>query len=105
MPIFETATTGLILWAILGYVLGSIPFGLVLSRMMNLGNLREIGSGSIGATNVLRTGSKAAAALTLVLDAAKGAVVVLLARSLAAEDAKYWIDAAKKSARSAPRSE
>ena len=87
MPIFETATTGLILWAILGYVLGSIPFGLVLSRMMNLGNLREIGSGSIGATNVLRTGSKAAAALTLVLDAAKGAVVVLLARSLAAEDA------------------
>jgi glycerol-3-phosphate acyltransferase PlsY len=55
--------------------------------MMNLGNLREIGSGNIGATNVLRTGNKKAAALTLIFDAAKGAIVLLLARNFAGEDA------------------
>ncbi len=87
MPILETATTILILWAVIGYVLGSIPFGMVLARVMNLGNLREIGSGNIGATNVLRTGNKKAAALTLLFDAGKGAVAVLLARFFAAEDA------------------
>jgi glycerol-3-phosphate acyltransferase PlsY len=75
------------LWAVIGYLLGSIPFGMVLARLMGLGNLREIGSGNIGATNVLRTGNKAAAALTLLLDGGKGAVAVLLARALAGEDA------------------
>ena len=67
-----------LLAAILGYALGSIPFGLVLSRMAGLGDIRAIGSGNIGATNVLRTGRKDLAAATLLLDAAKGAVAVLL---------------------------
>ena len=71
----------------IGYLIGSIPFGVVIARMMGLGNLRDIGSGNIGATNVLRTGSKPAAAATLVLDAAKGAVALLLARALTGEDA------------------
>jgi glycerol-3-phosphate acyltransferase PlsY len=62
-----------------GYLLGSIPFGLVLARLAGLGDLRQIGSGNIGATNVLRAGSKGVAALTLILDAAKGTVAVLLA--------------------------
>lgn len=87
MPLIENSALVLALWAALGYLLGSIPFGLVLSRLMGLGNLRDIGSGNIGATNVLRTGNKPAAALTLLLDAAKGAVAVLLARWLAGEDA------------------
>lgn len=87
MPLIENSELVLALWAALGYLLGSIPFGLVLSRLMGLGNLRDIGSGNIGATNVLRTGNKPAAALTLLLDAAKGAVAVLLARWLAGEDA------------------
>tara|TARA_R110002094_G_scaffold30508_3_gene42981 strand:+ start:384 stop:989 length:606 start_codon:yes stop_codon:yes gene_type:complete len=87
MPPIDSATHILILWGVLGYLLGSIPFGLILARVMDLGNLREIGSGNIGATNVLRTGNKTAAALTLVLDAAKGAVAVLLARFFAGEDA------------------
>ncbi len=87
MPLIETSATLLIVWAVLGYLLGSIPFGLVLTRAMNLGNLREIGSGNIGATNVLRTGSKGAAAATLLLDGAKGAIAALLARHLTGEDA------------------
>lgn len=87
MPLFESSQTVLILWAVLGYLLGSIPFGMVLAKVMGLGNLREIGSGNIGATNVLRTGNKAAAALTLLLDGAKGAVAVLLARQFAGEGA------------------
>jgi glycerol-3-phosphate acyltransferase PlsY len=87
MPLIETSTTLLILWAVIGYLLGSIPFGMVLTKFMGLGNLREIGSGNIGATNVLRTGSKTAAALTLLLDGGKGAVAVLLARAMAGEDA------------------
>jgi acyl phosphate:glycerol-3-phosphate acyltransferase len=62
-----------------GYLLGSIPFGLVLARLAGLGDLRQIGSGNIGATNVLRAGSKGVAALTLILDAAKGTAAVLLA--------------------------
>jgi glycerol-3-phosphate acyltransferase PlsY len=62
-----------------GYLLGSIPFGLILTRLAGLGDLREIGSGNIGATNVLRTGNKPLAALTLLLDAAKGTAAVLLA--------------------------
>ncbi|WP_299418652.1 glycerol-3-phosphate 1-O-acyltransferase PlsY [uncultured Shimia sp.] len=87
MPVLETALPALLLWAVVGYVLGSIPFGMVLSKLMGLGNLREIGSGNIGATNVLRTGSKKAAALTLILDGGKGAVSVLIARAMASEDA------------------
>jgi glycerol-3-phosphate acyltransferase PlsY len=61
-----------------GYAIGSIPFGIVLARLFGLGDLRKVGSGNIGATNVLRTGNKAAAALTLLLDFAKGLVAVLL---------------------------
>ncbi len=87
MPLIDSTTTQLILWAVLGYLMGSIPFGMIIARVMGLGNLRKIGSGNIGATNVLRTGNKGAAALTLLLDAAKGAVAVLLARALAGEDA------------------
>lgn len=87
MPSIETASTLLILWAVVGYLLGSIPFGLLLTRAMNLGNLREIGSGNIGATNVLRTGSKGAAAATLLLDGGKGALAALLARYMTGEDA------------------
>ncbi len=68
-----------LLTAILSYVLGSIPFGLVLTRIAGLGDIREIGSGNVGATNVLRTGNKTLAALTLVLDAGKGAFAVLIA--------------------------
>jgi len=63
---------------LLGYLLGSIPFGLLLTRAAGLGDVRAIGSGNIGATNVLRTGNKKLAALTLVLDAAKGTVAVLI---------------------------
>ena len=76
-----------LLWAAIGYLLGSIPFGMILTRVMGLGDLRQIGSGNIGATNVLRTGSKKAAALTLLLDGAKGAAAVLLARWLGGETA------------------
>ena len=60
-----------------GYLIGSIPFGLLLTRMAGLGNIRRIGSGNIGATNVLRTGNKSLAAATLLLDVGKGALVVL----------------------------
>ncbi len=62
-----------------GYLLGSIPFGLILTRAAGLGDVRKIGSGNIGATNVLRTGNKKLAALTLALDALKGAAAVLIA--------------------------
>jgi glycerol-3-phosphate acyltransferase PlsY len=61
-----------------GYLLGSIPFGLILTRLAGHGDLRDIGSGNIGATNVLRTGNKALAALTLILDALKGTAAVLI---------------------------
>ena len=61
-----------------GYLLGSIPFGLIITRLTGLGDVRKIGSGSIGATNVLRTGNKWAAALTLLLDGGKGSAAVLI---------------------------
>jgi acyl phosphate:glycerol-3-phosphate acyltransferase len=64
----------------LGYLLGSIPFGLILTRLGGKGDVRKIGSGSIGATNVLRTGSKPLAALTVILDCLKGTAAVLLAQ-------------------------
>ena len=63
-----------------GYAIGSVPFGLLLTRMAGLGDIRSMGSGNIGATNVLRTGHKGIAAATLLLDGGKGAVAVLLAR-------------------------
>ena len=87
MPEIVTPAALLLVWAVVGYLLGSIPSGVLLARAMGLGNLREIGSGNIGATNVLRTGNKRAAALTLLFDGAKGAVAVLLARAFAGEDA------------------
>lgn len=68
---------------LLGYLLGSIPFGIVLTRAFGAGDLRQIGSGNIGATNVLRTGRKGLAAATLILDALKGAAAVLIAERIA----------------------
>jgi glycerol-3-phosphate acyltransferase PlsY len=65
---------------LIGYLLGSIPFGILLTRATGAGDLRAIGSGNIGATNVLRTGRKGLAALTLLLDAAKGAAAILVVR-------------------------
>jgi len=73
--------------AVAGYILGSIPFGLVMAKLFGLGDIRQIGSGNIGATNVLRTGNKLAAFLTLVLDAGKGAIAVVIARALFGEGA------------------
>jgi acyl phosphate:glycerol-3-phosphate acyltransferase len=67
---------------LLGYLLGSIPFGLLLTRAAGLGDIRKVGSGNIGATNVLRTGRKGLAAATLLLDALKGAIAVLIAAQL-----------------------
>ena len=73
-----------------GYLFGSIPFGLLLTRMAGLGDIRAIGSGNIGATNVLRTGNKGLAAATLLLDAGKGAFAVGLFRYLGPPDAAIW---------------
>jgi len=68
---------------LMGYVLGSIPFGIILTRLTGAGDLRQIGSGSIGATNVLRTGRKDLAALTLLFDLGKGVVAILIAERIA----------------------
>ena len=87
MPPFETPLILLILTALLGYGLGSVPFGLVITRATGLGDLRKIGSGNIGATNVLRTGSKPAALATLLLDAGKAGIAVLIARLALGQDA------------------
>ncbi|MEO0487067.1 MAG: glycerol-3-phosphate 1-O-acyltransferase PlsY [Pseudomonadota bacterium] len=87
MPPFDTALPLLALATAFGYLFGSIPFGIVFARLFGLGDLRAIGSGNIGATNVLRTGSKPAAALTLLFDAGKAGMAVLAARLLAGEDA------------------
>ncbi|MEO0828989.1 MAG: glycerol-3-phosphate 1-O-acyltransferase PlsY [Pseudomonadota bacterium] len=87
MPELTSDLTVLASTAVLAYLLGSIPFGIVMTRLFGLGDLRSIGSGNIGATNVLRTGNKLAAALTVILDGAKGGIAVLIARWLVAEDA------------------
>ena len=80
---------GYVLAAIVGYMLGSIPFGLLITRAAGLGDVRKIGSGNIGATNVLRTGRRELAAATLILDALKGAIAVIVARYFWPGDAIY----------------
>jgi len=87
VPEIITAPHLLAFVAVASYLLGSIPFGMVIAKAMGLGNLRDIGSGNIGATNVLRTGSKTAALATLLLDAGKGGIAVLMARFFVGEDA------------------
>lgn len=77
-------------WIVLGYLLGSIPSGLLLTRAAGLGDIRQIGSGNIGATNVLRTGNKTLAAATLLFDLLKGALPVLIAGHLAGREAGLW---------------
>lgn len=81
------ALTTLGVLAVGGYLLGSIPFGVLLTRAAGAGDVRKIGSGNIGATNVLRTGRKDLAFATLILDAGKGAVALLVARALISGDA------------------
>jgi len=87
MPEIVASLPVLTLVAVLAYALGSVPFGVVITRALGLGDLRSIGSGNIGATNVLRTGNKAAALATLLLDAAKGGMAVVIARYAVGEDA------------------
>ncbi|PBB24123.1 glycerol-3-phosphate acyltransferase [Mesorhizobium sp. WSM4312] len=82
-------TYGLILALVFGYLLGSIPFGLLLTRAAGLGDVRKIGSGNIGATNVLRTGNKGLAAATLLLDALKGTAAVVISGHFAPETAVW----------------
>jgi acyl phosphate:glycerol-3-phosphate acyltransferase len=79
--------SALIIWSLAAYLIGSIPFGLLLTRFAGLGDIRTIGSGNIGATNVLRTGNKKLAAATLFLDGFKGYSVVIIARILSGPDA------------------
>ena len=87
MPAIVTSLPLLGLTALLAYLLGSVPFGIIITRALGLGDLRAIGSGNIGATNVLRTGNRGAALATLLLDGAKGALAVLVARFALGEDA------------------
>ena len=85
LPIHNDDPLKLILSIIIAYLLGSIPFGLIWAKIFKLGNLKDIGSRNIGATNVLRTGNKIAAFLTLLCDAGKGFVAVLCAELLTQE--------------------
>lgn len=87
VPDVTTALPLLGLAAFGGYLLGAVPFGIVMARLFGLGDLRAIGSGNIGATNVLRTGNKLAAALTLILDSGKAAFAALIAHALWGADA------------------
>ena len=80
-------TPSLLGWLALGYLLGSVPFGLLLTRAAGLGDIRSIGSGNIGATNVLRTGNKKIAALTLIADAVKGTIPILIMKEWGGETA------------------
>ncbi|MBV1865203.1 MAG: glycerol-3-phosphate 1-O-acyltransferase PlsY [Rhodobacteraceae bacterium] len=86
-PVFDLPLTLAISTVLAAYLLGSIPFGMVIARFMGLGNLRDIGSGNIGATNVLRTGNKLAAFLTLLFDSGKGGAAVLIAGTIYGETA------------------
>jgi acyl phosphate:glycerol-3-phosphate acyltransferase len=79
-----------IICIVLGYLLGSIPFGLLLTRAAGLGDIRAIGSGNIGATNVLRTGRRGLAAATLLLDGLKGAAAVLIVHVFIGAEASLW---------------
>ena len=85
----QAGSAGVALAIALGYLLGSIPFGLVLTRIAGYGDIRKIGSGNIGATNVLRTGNKPLALLTLILDSGKGAAAALIARYYAPDLAPF----------------
>jgi len=78
MPALELGLMNIFLVILFAYLIGSIPFGIIISKIMGLGNLRNIGSGNIGATNVLRTGNKLAAILTLIFDLLKGAIAVII---------------------------
>jgi glycerol-3-phosphate acyltransferase PlsY len=89
IPALETAPLWLGVTFVAAYLLGSVPFGVVMARVFGLPDPRTIGSGNIGATNMLRTGSKPAAFLTLVLDAGKGGLAVVLARLAFGEDAGH----------------
>lgn len=80
-----------VLAAVGGYLLGSIPFGLVLTRAAGLGDIRDVGSGNIGATNVLRTGRRDIALATLLLDAGKAAIALLITRAIVG-DGPYWTE-------------
>ena len=85
-----TDTSTIIGVLVLAYLLGSIPFGLLFSRIGGLGDIRETGSGNIGATNVLRSGNKLLAALTLLTDVAKGSIAIFIALDLVGFPAAYW---------------
>ena len=87
LPVFELSILNILLVIFCSYLIGSIPSGIIIAKIMGLGNLRSIGSGNIGATNVLRTGNKLAAILTLFFDLLKGAIVVLFARFIFDETA------------------
>jgi glycerol-3-phosphate acyltransferase PlsY len=87
----DSIYTVLVLALAIGYLLGSIPFGLILTKAAGAGDVRDIGSGSIGATNVLRTGHKGLAAATLLLDMLKGTVAVLLVERIIGAPAGYAI--------------
>ena len=78
IPALELGLMNIFLVILFAYLIGSIPFGIIISKIMGLGNLRDIGSGNIGATNVLRTGNKLAAILTLIFDLLKGAIAVII---------------------------
>ena len=87
LPEFTSKPEVLIAACAFGYLAGSIPFGILISKILGLGDLRKIGSGNIGATNVLRTGNKLAAFLTLLFDFSKGICAVLIVRQYFGEDA------------------
>ena len=78
IPALELGLMNIFLVILFAYLIGSIPFGIIISKIMGLGNLRNIGSGNIGATNVLRTGNKLAAILTLIFDLLKCAIAVII---------------------------
>ena len=85
-------TREMIFALVLGYLFGSVPFGFILTRLAGKGDIREIGSGNIGATNVLRTGSKWLAAATLILDCLKATAAILLARQLFGDPLYYYAE-------------
>lgn len=87
MPTFDTPTGVLLVVALLAYLIGSVPFGIVVARLFRLPDPRTVGSGNIGATNVLRAGSKTAALATVLLDGAKGTLAVIAAKNYAGADA------------------